>query len=81
MAPEHFFRTEGWSTRRCGSQATPSFIRASIEPFGKLARLIEKMVGVMHTQTRTRLYFGCDLGELAALMLGICAVALVALSI
>jgi hypothetical protein len=39
------------------------------------------MVGVMHTQTRTRLYLGCDLGELAALMLGICAVALVALSI
>jgi hypothetical protein len=35
----------------------------------------------MHTETQTRLYFGCDLGELAVLMIGICSVALLALSI
>ena len=39
----------------------------------------KRVEGVMHTQSR--LYFGCDLGELAVLMIGICSVALLALSI
>jgi hypothetical protein len=35
--------------------------------------------GVMHTQGR--LWFDCDLGTLAVLMIGICSVAVLALSI
>ena len=62
-----------------GNTMEPSIHR--FEPVGPPARLMETKTraGVMHTQGR--LWFDCDPGTLAVLMIGICSIAVLALSI